>query len=62
MIWCGSRPDGGLVQNQDVGIMHNRLRQPHALPVAFGKLPDFLVPDLGDGAFLHHLIDAPGQT
>ena len=46
---------GGLVQNQDVGIVDDRLRQSDALPVAFGKLADQLVADIGDGASLASL-------
>ncbi len=53
---------GGLVQNQDVGIMDDRLRQSYALPVPFGQLPDFLVADVGDRALFHHFIDALGQA
>src|SRR5207245_3180493 len=37
---CSSdlQPRGGLVQNEHVGIVKNRLRQTHALPVTFRKL------------------------
>ena len=49
---------GGLVQDQHVGIVDDRLRQADALPVALGELADQLVPHVADGAALDHLVDA----
>ena len=53
---------GRLVQNQHVGIVDDRLRQPDALPIAFRKLADQLLPHIGDGAALANFVDTLGES
>ena len=53
---------GRLVQDQDVGIVNDRLGQADALPVAFGKLADQRLPDVGDGALFRNFVDPSGQV
>ena len=50
------------VENQDFRVVDDRLRQPNALPVAFGKLAEQLVRNVGDGAALAHFVQraSPG--
>ena len=57
----GVEAGGRLVENQDVGVVDDGLRQSDALPVALGKLADQFVRDVGDGAALGNLRHARGQ-
>ena len=58
MIWRGSRPDRRLVEDQDVGVVDQRLGQADALAVALGEPPDQLVGHIVDPHLLHHVPDA----
>ena len=55
----GVEAGGGLVEDQDVGVVDDRLGEADALPVAFGELADQLVADVADGAAPDHFVDAP---
>ena len=55
----GIEPGCGLVEDQDVRVVDDRLRQSDALPVAFGELSNQLVPDISHGAAANHFIDPP---
>src|SRR5579864_9257687 len=50
-----------LVQDQNVRVVDNRLRQADALPVPLGKLPNELVPHVGNRAALRNVIDPGAQ-
>ncbi len=58
----GVQPGGGFVQNQNVGVMDDGLRQSHALPVAFGQFADQFGAHVGHGAALGHFGHAVGQA
>ena len=58
----GVQPGGGLVENQNVGVVDDGLRQSDALPVAFGQLADQFGADVGDGAALGDFSDAVRQA
>ena len=57
----GVEAGGRLVENQDIGVMQDGLRQTHALPVALGELADELVLDVANGAAVAHFVDALGR-
>ena len=48
----GIEAGGGLVEDQDVGVVDDRLGEADALAVALGELADQLVADVADGAAL----------
>ena len=48
MICLGSRPAGGLVEDQHVGVVDDGLGEADALAVAFGELADQLGADVAD--------------
>ena len=54
----GVEAGGRLIKNQHVGVVHQRLRQADALPVAFRELSAAAVCHVGDARLLHHLVDA----
>src|SRR4051794_12423784 len=49
---------GRLVQNENVGIVDDGLRQSNALPVALRELSDQLVSDVGNETSLHYLLSS----
>src|SRR5947209_14078665 len=53
--------DGGIVEDQDLGIAEDRLRESDPLPVALRQPADEPVLDVGDEAALHDLRD-PAPT
>ena len=53
----GVEAGGGFVENQDVRIVNDRLREADPLPVAFGELAEELVFYVGDGTALGNVID-----
>ena len=57
----GVEPGGGLVEDQHVGAVNQRLRQPDALPVAAREMADDLVPHVPERATLQHGVDAAGD-
>ena len=42
----GVQTDGGFIEDQHLGIMHERLRKAHTLAVAFREVPDDPLADL----------------
>ena len=52
--------DRRLIQNQHLRIVHDRLGEPHPLPVALRELRQDHVAILLQGADLDHLVDPPG--
>ena len=50
--------DGWLVENQELWFVAHRIRQPHALPVAFGQVADDLFFHILQPAKLQHIADA----
>ena len=54
----GVEAGGGLVEDQDIGVVDDGLRQADALAVAFGKLADQLVADVAEGAAVDDFVDA----
>ena len=65
MICLGSRPRGGLIEDEHIGVVDDGLRQADALAVALGELADQLGADVAEGAAaddlvqLRRLISAP---
>ena len=59
MICFGIETAGRLVQNQDVGVVDDGLRDAHALPVALRQFTDQLGPHVSERAALDHLVGAP---
>ncbi len=57
----GIEADGGLVEDDHVGIVHQRLGQAHALLVAARKPLDQLIALIGDVGFFERLGDARGR-
>ena len=51
----GVEPDGRLVEDQDLGVVHDGLGQAHPLAVALGEGADEPILHVGDEAALHHL-------
>ena len=51
----GIESGGWLVENENVGVVNDGLRQANALPVAFRQLRDQFTLDVADGTTLHHL-------
>ena len=51
----GVEAGGGLVEDQDVGVVDDGLGEADALPVAFGELADQLVADVAEGAPVRRL-------
>ena len=47
-------PGGRLVEDQDLGVVDERLRQPDALPVALRQLRAVPIGHVGDVRALHH--------
>ena len=47
-----------LVENQHVGVVNDRLRQPDALAIAFGEFAQKLVPDIRHKAAFADVVDA----
>ena len=58
MICFGIETGGRLVEDQDVRIVDDRLRQADALPVAFRQLRAQSVRHVGDSDARHHLPDS----
>ncbi len=58
----GVEPGGGFVENQNVRVVNDGLRQSDALPVAFGQFADEFCAHVGDGAAFGHFGDAVGQA
>ena len=54
--------DGRFVQNDQFRLMHQRVRQTDALPVAFRKLADDAAAHVRQAALLHHRRDALAGT
>src|SRR5204862_5917098 len=54
--------DGGLVEDQDVRVADDGLRETDTLAIAFRELPDEPVLHLADEALVHHVGDAPLST
>ena len=54
----GIEAAGGLVEDQDVGVVDDRLGDADALPEALGQLADQLGADVAEGAALDHLVGA----
>ena len=52
---------GGFVEDQDLGVVQQRLRHGDALAVAFGQLADRLVRDRFERALRQHRLGAPFQ-
>ena len=53
----GIQPDRRLVQDEHLGIVHDRVRQPHPLPHALGELTDRPVHEFREPAPLRHAFD-----
>ncbi len=58
----GIEARGGLVEDQHIGVVDDRLGQADALPVALGELAQQLVAHVADGAALQDLIHAPAEV
>ena len=58
MICFGIEAGRRLVENQDVRVVDDGLREADALPVSFGQLGALTVRHVGDARALHHLLDA----
>src|ERR1700692_5143812 len=59
---CGIETAGGLVENQDIGIVDDGLGEPHALAIPFRKLADKLGLHIRDGAALANLVPARDEA
>ncbi len=57
----GIEPGGGFIENEDLGIVDDRLGQPDPLAIPFRELADQLGPDVGHGAALGDFTDAAGD-
>ena len=49
---------GGLIENQNIRVMDDGLRQPDTLPVSFGESAQQFGFDIGDGATSAGIIDS----
>jgi hypothetical protein len=58
----GVESAGRLVEDEDVGIVDDRLGEADALPVSFGKLADQLLADVGDRTTADDVVDASGDV
>ena len=55
-------PDGRLVQDQDLRLVEQRLRQPEALAQSLGQVADEAVGTIDQVDLLEHLVDAVVQV
>ena len=55
-------PGGGLVKDQDLGVVQQGGREAHTLAIALGKLAERAGQDRLDGALLHHASQADGAS
>ena len=56
LIWI--EPARWLVENEQIGFVHERVRQSHALPITFRKRPDYFFLHFFQSAKLLHVADA----
>ena len=59
----GIETDGGLIEDDQIGLVHQRVGQPDTLPIALGQLSDDALLDVLESALLDHPVDAlPAAT